>query len=70
VQQRWCSRTKNSAALSSDASKMTHNSEGPRAGSKHWWREDIQPRLVRGIGPLNPTGTDDERQKGGSFSPC
>jgi hypothetical protein len=35
----------------------------------HWWREDLQSRLVRGIGPSSPTGTDDERQKGGPLVP-
>jgi hypothetical protein len=27
--------------------------------SAHWWREDLQSQLVRGIGPSSPTGTDD-----------
>jgi hypothetical protein len=35
----------------------------------HWWREDLQSRLVRGIGPSSPTGTDNERQKGDPLVP-
>jgi hypothetical protein len=35
----------------------------------HWWKEDLQSQLLRGIGPSSPTGTDDERQKGGPLVP-
>jgi hypothetical protein len=34
-------------------------SSGCSSSNRHWWREDIQSRLVRGIGPVSPTETDD-----------
>jgi hypothetical protein len=37
--------------------------------SIHWWRDDLQSRLVRGIGASSPTRTDDEKLKAGAPAP-